>query len=110
MLRVAQGQGLEFNSTPTKKVVSYFYWEIVVFFGKLGLIIIQVFFTDINENIQMNLTLTIIAILLFIQLKNYPYERDVLNNMHVTLLSSILIVTYTRTAIKDFNISYSEWR
>lgn len=58
----------------------------------------------------MNLTLTIIAILLFIQLKNYPYEREVLNNLHVTLLSSILIVTYTRTAIKDFNISYSEWR
>jgi hypothetical protein len=58
----------------------------------------------------MNLTLSIIAILLFIQLKNYPYERDVLNNMHVTLLSSIIIVSYTRTAIKDFNISYSEWR
>jgi len=101
-----QGKGAMFNSTSTKKVVSYFFWEIVVFFGKLCLIIIQVFFTDINADIQMNLTLTIVAIMLFIQLKNYPYERDVLNNMHVTLLSSIMIVSYTRTAIRDFNVSY----
>jgi hypothetical protein len=40
ILSVIKGKGATFNSTSTKKVVSYFFWEIVVFFGKLSMIII----------------------------------------------------------------------
>jgi hypothetical protein len=30
--------------------------------------------------------------------------------MHVLLLATILIVTYTRSIIKDFKVGYDEWR
>ena len=30
--------------------------------------------------------------------------------MHVSLLSTILIVLFTRNVIKDFNLGYNEWR
>jgi hypothetical protein len=30
--------------------------------------------------------------------------------MHVLLLATILIITYTRSIIKDFKVGYDEWR
>lgn len=110
ILNVFLGRGIDIEPNKTLSVISFFYWEIVVYMGKFLLIIVVVFFTDINMEIQTNLTLVVIAILLFIQLKNMPYERKVLNTMHVTLLTTMMIVCYTRSMIRDFNISYDVWR
>jgi len=63
---ILQGKGLDIEPKPTLSVISFFYWEIVVYFGKLCLIIVAVSFTDINASIQTNMTLTIVAIWLFI--------------------------------------------
>ena len=56
------------------------------------------------------MTLLVLATMLFLQLKNTPYERQVLNTMHITLLTTLLIVIYTRQMIYQFKISYDAWK
>lgn len=107
---ILRGNGLDIEPKPTLSVMSFFYWEVVVYFGKLCMIIVAVAFSDINANIQTNLTLAIVAVLLFVQIRSRPYDRESLNSMHAALLLTILVVTYTRSVLKGIRISYSEWQ
>jgi hypothetical protein len=66
-----------------------------------------VFLNDINADIQMNCTLILMACLLFIQLINNPYEQQNLNFMHSMMITTILIVCYTRQTVKEFSLSYN---
>lgn len=58
----------------------------------------------------MNFTLILMACLLFIQLINNPYDQQNLNFMHSLMITTILIVCYTRQTVIYFNQSYNEWR
>jgi hypothetical protein len=93
---------------------TYFFWEIVIWFSKLALILVSIFGADINQDIQMDLTLIIFAFFLYIQLRNKPYRAykkgDVLDTLHVFMLITILIVSYTRNNVRDFNVSYNQWK
>jgi hypothetical protein len=46
-----KGDGLEIVVNQNKICYSFFYWEIVIYFGKFLLIIFIVFFNDINSEI-----------------------------------------------------------
>lgn len=102
-----KGEGLEIVVNQNKICYSYFYWEIVIYFGKFLFIIFIVFLNDINADIQMNCTLILMACLLFIQLINNPYEQQNLNFMHSMMITTILIVCYTRQTVKEFSLSYN---
>lgn len=51
VFNVFRGKGIDIEPNKTLCAISYFYWEIIVYFGKFFLIIIVVFFTDINKEI-----------------------------------------------------------
>ena len=70
--------------------VSKFYWEFVIIYRKLLIIVVATFLSHIVKMVQALIALSILVLFLMLHHRNCPYNRSYLNTMeHRSLLVSI---------------------
>ena len=56
---------------------------------------------DLNEGLQANLLMLVCVIFLAIQFFNYPYYRDELNQLNISVIALIVIYSFSRVLIRS---------
>ncbi|CAG9324295.1 unnamed protein product [Blepharisma stoltei] len=79
--------GFLFNGYNSK----YYYWEFLILYWKVILIILSVFFSNLSTNIQALTVALMLAIFLHTQAKNHPYCETQINKVEIFSIASALI-------------------
>jgi hypothetical protein len=72
--------------------ISYYYWEFVILYRKMVIIVLAVFFTNISIPVQSLCVLMVLIVSFIMQLKSGPFKVPVLNSLE---LRGILVATVT---------------
>ena len=71
-----------------------FYWEIVIIYRKVFVVMIAVFFETVSEEVQALLILLLLCVSLGLQFRFTPYLTRTLNYMETLSLCSALLTIY----------------
>ena len=71
---------------------SHYYWEFVILYRKMLIIVLAVFFTNISVPIQSLCVLMVLIVSFVMQLKSAPFQTPILNSLE---LRGILVATVT---------------
>ena len=75
-------RGMLVRVSPSIVTRSFFYWEIVVFFEKVVLLLLASKFDQDLKNVQLVFAMLILSIFLILQVYNRPYFSKRLNELH----------------------------
>lgn len=75
-------------------IPSCYFWETIIMFRKIGIIMATVFFSTISADLQVLVVLFIIVISMFVQIKFTPYYTQTLNNMENYSLQVAALTLY----------------
>ena len=84
--------------------MSFFYWDAIIFFEKLLLIVLITFYNDINEGVQLCSLFLMQAIFIGIQTANSPYLSPTLNSLQTLCYIILFLFISVRLMIRNFGL------
>lgn len=86
------------------KVMSFFYWDAIIFVEKLFLIAMITFLNDTNEGVQFCIFILLLAIFTGLQTANSPYLSSTLNSLQNNSYIILFFFISVRLVIRNFGL------
>ena len=83
------------------------YWEFVIYFQKLILLVAVIFMNDLNEGVQICLICFLLWIYMAIQARNMPYFSKTLNLLQTAVFLLCTSFFIARLIIRNYDLQHT---
>lgn len=103
LLEPISGAGVDIAVVKESKERSFYYWELVILYRKVGLIVLVYFGSFVQFSFQLNLILVFLILHLLVQTWSKPFFSKIMNDLEYYSIFIILIIIYTGVVETGFD-------